>query len=141
MRPDQTIGERAINTRLTKLGATCADTIVWTCRKAGEKIFGRSLRMFRKNPLKQFLHDLIHQNLGAQTIFIGKKVVHLLKIAGNICVSGKGNPEPQILTITSMQNFKKNTALLLSGIVNNFQNKTMSAQFVNSQKLLLSEAR
>ena len=130
------IGESVKNIRPTSRGAICVDTIVRTCKTLGWMIFGRLSKMPQKSQKRVKRKGLIQQNLGAQIIFIGKKVAQLLKIEKSTCESGKGNPEPQILTTIFRTFSGRITAQLLSGTASNFSSKTMFAPFASSRKLL-----
>lgn len=134
-------GESVKNIRLTRLGAICADTICETFQIHGKRIFGHLSKMFRKNPHPRKPLGQIHRNLGAKTIFIGKKKDFVLKMKRNICGSGIKKPDLQTLSITLGKILKRITASLLSGTVRLCPNKTMPALSVNNQKWLLSETR
>lgn len=135
------IGENAKNTLLIQLGLICADTIVKTFQILGKMIFGRLSKMFLKNRQKHNHLELIQQNLGAKTTFIGKKEDQVLRTENNICGNGVVKLDLQMLTTTSIKILKKITMSLLSGIATSFPSKAMSVLSVSNPKRLLSETR
>jgi hypothetical protein len=137
----QKIGVNVKSTRLIQRGAIYVDIIGWKFLSLGETIFGHLLKMFLVAQ-KSLRHvGQIKQNLGLQTIFIGKSEGLGLQKLGNTCANGGNTPEPQILNTTQTKILEEITVSLWSGTAISFPSKTMSVQSVNSRKLLLSETR
>jgi ribonuclease G len=110
------------------------ETIFKTCVMIGKMIFGSLLKMLVKNRQTQKHSDLINQNYGHQTIFIGKRTDLYQRIEKSMQENGAKNPELQTLIITLILILRKNTVLLLSGIVKLFPSKMVCVQFANNLK-------